>query len=110
MNIRLIGDSCCEFPEDIKEKYQCIRVPLTIEVGEHTIVDDESFDQLDFLKKVAEYPKCPKSSCPSPDMFKKAYEGEADYIFVSTLSGELSGSASNIGCKFSNSGRIATNS
>lgn len=92
MNIRLIGDSCCEFPEDIKEKYQCIRVPLTIEVGEHTIVDDESFDQLDFLKKVAEYPKCPKSSCPSPDMFKKAYEGEADYIFVSTLSGELSGS------------------
>ena len=30
-------------------------------------VDDESFDQAYFLKRVAESPNCPKSSCPSPE-------------------------------------------
>ncbi len=92
MKIRFVGDSCCEFPGDFKNKYDCISVPLTIEVGEHLIVDDESFDQADFLKKVAEYPKCPRSSCPSPEAFMKAYEGEYDALFVTTLSAELSGS------------------
>ncbi len=92
MKIRFVGDSCCEFPEEFKQKYECISVPLTIQVGEHIIIDDESFDQADFLKKVAEYPKCPKSSCPSPEAFMKAYEGDYDALFVTTLSSELSGS------------------
>ena len=92
VKIRLVADSCCEFPEEISNKYECIRVPLTIQIGDHTVTDDESFDQKDFLRRVAEYPKCPKSSCPSPEMFMNAYEGDADYIFVSTLSAELSGS------------------
>ena len=92
MKVRFVGDSCCEFPEDFKKKYECISVPLTIEVGDHTIIDDESFDQKDFLDRVAEYPKCPKSSCPSPEAYMKAYEGEYDALFVTTLSAELSGS------------------
>ncbi len=92
MKIRLIGDSCCEFPEDILNKYECLRVPLTIQVGEDNVIDDDTFDQEDFLKKVAAYPKCPRSSCPSPDLYIKAYEGDADVIFVSTLSASLSGS------------------
>lgn len=92
MNIRFVGDSCCEFPEDFKKKYECITVPLTIEIGDHTIIDDESFDQKDFLKRVDAYPKCPRSSCPSPEAFMKAYEGEYDMLFVTTLSSELSGS------------------
>ena len=92
MKIRFVGDSCCEFPEEFQSKYDCVRVPLTIEIGEHTIVDDDTFDQADFLKRVADYPKCPRSSCPSPEMFMEAYDCDADYIFVSTLSAELSGS------------------
>ena len=92
MKIRFVGDSCCEFPEDFKIKYDCVRVPLTIDIGDHTIVDDDTFDQADFLKRVAEYPKCPRSSCPSPEMYMEAYDCDADVIFVSTLSSELSGS------------------
>lgn len=87
-----MGDSCCEFPVDFQEKYDCVRVPLTIEIGDRVIVDDDTFDQTDFLRRVAEYPKCPKSSCPSPEMYMKAYDCDADYIFVATLSAELSGS------------------
>ncbi len=92
MKIRFVGDSCCEFPEDFKEKYECVSVPLTIEIGDHTIIDDESFDQKDFLRRIADYPKCPKSSCPSPEAFMKAYEGDYDALFVTTLSADLSGS------------------
>lgn len=92
MKIRFVGDSCCEFPEDFAEKYECVSVPLTIEVGEDVIIDDESFDQKDFLDKVAAYPKCPRSSCPSPEAYMRAYEGDYDALFVTTLSAELSGS------------------
>ena len=92
MKIRFVGDSCLEFPGDFMEKYDCVRVPLTIEIGDHIVVDDDTFDQSDFLRRVAEYPKCPKSSCPSPEMYMKAYTCDADYIFVATLSAELSGS------------------
>lgn len=92
MKVRFVGDSCCEFPQDFKEKYECISVPLTIEVGDHVVIDDEGFDQKDFLERVAAYPKCPRSSCPSPEAYMKAYEGEYDLLFVTTLSAELSGS------------------
>ena len=34
----------------------------------------------------------PKSSCPSPEQYMQAYEGEAEHVYVVTLSGKLSGS------------------
>lgn len=92
MKIRYVGDSCCEFPEDFKKEHDCVNVPLTIMVGDDVIIDDASFDQADFLKKVAAYPKCPKSSCPSPEQYMSAFEGDVDIVFVTTLSSELSGS------------------
>ena len=92
MKIRYVGDSCCEFPEDFRKTHDCVNVPLTIMVGDDVIIDDASFDQADFLKKVAAYPKCPKSSCPSPEQYMSAFEGDVDIVFVTTLSGELSGS------------------
>ncbi len=92
MKIRYVGDSCCEFPEDFRKEHDCVNVPLTIMVGDDVIIDDASFDQADFLKKVAAYPKCPKSSCPSPEQYMSAFEGDVDIVFVTTLSGELSGS------------------
>ena len=56
------------------------------------IVDDETFDQAYFLKKVAESPECPKSSCPSPERYRTAYDCDAEHIYAVTLSAELSGS------------------
>ena len=48
--------------------------------------------QKDFLKKVAACPECPKSACPSPERYMKAYECDAEHIYAVTLSAELSGS------------------
>ena len=55
------------------------------------ITDDETFNQKEFLAKVKASPECPKTACPSPESFKEAFEGEAEYIFVVTLSNHLSG-------------------
>ena len=42
---------------------------------------------------VKECPECPKTACPSPEIFKEAYEAaDAEAVFVITLSSHLSGS------------------
>ncbi len=45
-----------------------------------------------FLKKVAESPYCPKTSCPSPERYLAKYNCDAEHIYVVTLSAEFSGS------------------
>ncbi len=92
MSYKIVVDSCCELPEKYIKDSRFQAVPLGLEIGEYQILDDESFDQADFLKRVAEYPKCPKSSCPSPERFMEAYAGEEEHVFVITLSSHLSGS------------------
>ena len=61
-------------------------------VGGEDIVDDKSFDQSSFLKKVAASPECPKSACPSPERYMKGFEADVDHLYAVTLSSELSGS------------------
>lgn len=92
MSYKIVVDSCCELPEKYKNDGRFQIVPLGLEVGEYVILDDENFDQKVFLKKVADYPLCPKSSCPSPEKFIEAYHDEAEEIYVVTLSSHLSGS------------------
>ena len=92
MSYKIVADSCCEFPPEWEKDSRYERIPLGLEVDTELIMDDESFDQAQFLKKVAASPKCPKSFCPSPEKFKEAYETDAENIFVFTLSSKLSGS------------------
>lgn len=63
-----------------------------IQVDDHNIVDDATFDQADFLRRVAASPNCPKSSCPSPEAYRAAFDCDADHVFAVTLSSKLSGS------------------
>lgn len=91
MKFKIVGDSCTDFTKQDLEKEYMVCVPLTISVGADEIIDDEGFDQADFLQKVAAYPECPKSACPSPQMYMRSFEG-ADWVFVVTLSQHLSGS------------------
>lgn len=92
MSYKIVVDSCCELPVQYKEDARFQRVPLTLEIGDYEILDDETFDQKDFLQRVAAYPLCPKSSCPSPEKYREAYHDEAEEIYAITLSSHLSGS------------------
>jgi DegV family protein with EDD domain len=85
-------DSCGELLDEWKSDARYESVPLTLCVGEENIIDDETFDQKEFLRKVAECPECPKSACPSPERYRQAFDCDADHIYGVTLSSELSGS------------------
>lgn len=92
MRYKIVVDSCCELPETFSNDERFESVPLVLTVEGEDIIDDATFDQASFLKKVADSPNCPKSSCPSPERYMKAYECEAKHVYVVTLSAELSGS------------------
>ena len=89
---KIIIDSCGELTDSLKKDGHFCNVALELDVDGYRIRDDESFDQHDFLRRVKESVKGPKSSCPSPEEYMQAFEGEADHVYVVTLSGKLSGS------------------
>ena len=92
MSYKIAIDSCGELLDEWKNDGRIESIPLTLTVGGENIIDDENFNQKDFLKKVAACPECPKSACPSPERYMKAYECDAEHIYAVTLSAELSGS------------------
>ena len=92
MSYKIVVDSCCELPEQYRNDERFQIVPLSLEVGDYQIIDDENFNQAEFLAQVAACPKCPKSACPSPELYMEAYLTDAENVFVITLSSHLSGS------------------
>lgn len=93
MRYKIVVDSCCELPQDLKKDERFEIVPLTLIVGDQYEKEDNmEFDQREFLDAVAACPECPKSACPSPERYRKAYETAAERVYVVTLSSKLSGS------------------
>ena len=92
MSFKIILDSCGEQTAEMKADPRFASAALTLEVAQEQIIDDETFDQAEFLRKVAASPECPKSSCPSPEVYRDFFLGDADHLYAVTLSSELSGS------------------
>lgn len=62
MSYRVIVDSCGELTLQMKESGIFKTASLSMEVDGFHILDDETFDQADFLRRVAASEECPKSS------------------------------------------------
>lgn len=92
MSYKIVVDSCCELPEELKKDPRFEIIPLGLQVGDWHIMDDENFDQKEFLHKVATTPDCPKSSCPSPQRYMESFQTDKDRVYVVTLTSKLSGS------------------
>ena len=92
MSYKIIVDSCGELTDEMKASGFFETASLKIDVNGHHIIDDETFDQAEFLKLVAAAPDSPKSSCPSPERYMEGYRCDADHVYAVTLSAELSGS------------------
>ena len=73
MSFHIVADSCCELTADMKKRENIEIAPLTLEVGGESILDDETFDQKYFLKRVAECPECPKSRLPVAGLFPEIF-------------------------------------
>ena len=92
MSYKIVVDSCGELTEEMKQSEHFVTASLEIEVDGYHIIDDATFDQKDFLRRVAAAPECPKSSCPSPERYMEMYHCDAEHVYAVTLSAELSGS------------------
>lgn len=92
MNFKIVADSCCDLNDKFEYREKVELIPLTLTVNGEDIVDDSTFNQKSFLEKVSRATEEPKSSCPSPERYRQAYEGDYDCVFVVTLSSNLSGS------------------
>ena len=92
MSYKIVVDSCGELKPEQKSDIHFASASLELDVDDYHVVDDESFDQKEFLRRVKESPNCPKSTCPSPERYMTAFEGEAQNVYAVTLSSQLSGS------------------
>ncbi len=92
MKYKIVIDSCGELLDRWKTDEKFASVPLILTVGNEDIVDDENFNQAEFLEKVAQCQECPKSSCPSPEKYCQAFDCDAEHVYAITLSSNLSGS------------------
>ena len=92
MSYRIVVDSCGEFTEEMAKDSHFVHAALNLEIDGNQFVDDETFDRLRFLDLVEKSPNFPKSSCPSPEVYRSAFDCGADHLYAVTLSAELSGS------------------
>lgn len=92
MSYKIIADSCGELTDEMKASGCFETASLEIDVYGHHIIDDETFDQAEFLRLAALSQEAPKSSCPSPERYMEGYRCDADHVYAVTLSADLSGS------------------
>ena len=92
MKYKIVVDSCCDLTPEYKNDPHFQIIPLTLMVSGREIVDDETFDQREYLRLVAASAECAHTACPSPQAYMQAITEDTEMVFMVTLSKELSGS------------------
>jgi len=91
MITKIIGDSCTDLTDEMKEEMGVVHVPLKITIGDETFIDDDNLDTLSLIDLMKKSPVMPVTACPSPEEYAEEYR-KNDVNYVVTLSSELSGS------------------
>lgn len=90
---KIVADSGCDYRQlaQLAPDTEFVSVPLSIQIGDQTFVDDASLDIDQMVSVMQSTSEAATSACPSPQAYQAAFEG-ADQIFVVSLTGTLSGS------------------
>lgn len=91
MSYKIVVDSCCDLTDEMRKWDNLAVVPLTLQINDYCILDDENFQQDDFISRMRANGGLAQSACPAPDAFKEAYEGDYDDVYVLTITDKLSG-------------------
>ena len=91
MSYRIIADSCCDKTARMADWKNITFVPLTLEIGDYRILDDEHFDQEDYIRRTLEHNDVAKTACPSPEAWASAYDCAEEELYVITITDKLSG-------------------
>ena len=92
MSFKIVADSSCDVIDEFREWDNFCTVPLTLQINDYIIQDDEDFDQDDFIARMNANGGLAKSACPSPEALKEACEGDWDEVYIITITDKLSGS------------------
>lgn len=72
--IHIVTDSTSDLRVDVIEKYNLHVVPLNIQIGGESFLDRVDLQPQEFLELMKNTPELPKSSQPSPGVFKELYD------------------------------------
>jgi len=88
---KIIVDSGCDLTEEMKNGTIEVEViPLNLQLGEKTFVDDINLDMAKYVEDMESCTEKVQTSAPSPELFLEAYKKEGS-VFIVTLSSKLSG-------------------
>ncbi|HEL2027486.1 DegV family protein [Streptococcus suis] len=90
---KIVADSGCDYRQlaNLAPDTEFISVPLTIQIGADTFVDQADLDIDKMMEVMYASSEAASSACPSPQAYQTAFEG-AENVVVITLTGGLSGS------------------
>lgn len=93
MTWKIVVDSGCDLKTlpNIAPNTTFERVPLSIQIGDETFIDDITLNIDDMMEKMYATATGASSACPSPEAFATAYQG-AENVIAITITGGLSGS------------------
>ncbi|MEG1496208.1 MAG: DegV family protein [Clostridiales bacterium] len=92
MSYKIVLDSSADFPPEVMALGCFEIVPLSLQIGDYFVVDDDNFQPADFLQRMKDSDDYAKSACPAPGAYINAYRGDEERVYVITLSSKLSGS------------------
>ncbi len=98
-HIKIVADSTADLSEEQIEKYSIKVVPLTVIFGSESFADGVDLSAEEFYQKLTSGQDLPKTTQPSPEAFRQAYEevaGKDDVILSIHISGKLSGTLNSV--------------
>ncbi len=92
-NVKIVTDSTADLSKEQIEKYSINVIPLQVTFGTESYADGVDLSPEEFYRKLTSGTELPKTTQPSPEMFRQTYEQSAadDIIISAHISGKLSG-------------------
>ena len=94
MAVRIVTDSTCDLPRALVEAHGITVVPLTVFFGDDALLDGVDISAEEFYERLTSSPELPRTSQPSAELFRAAYEelgANGDEIVSIHISSKLSG-------------------
>jgi DegV family protein with EDD domain len=93
MGVQIVTDSTSDLPQQIAEELGIMIVPLNVQFGQNSYRDGVDMSADEFYKQLLARANLPKTSAPSPGIFKDCYQKLAgkDGIVSIHISSKLSG-------------------
>lgn len=94
MTVRIVTDSTCDLPPALVAAYGITVVPLTVFFGDEALLDGVDIDAETFYERLRSSKQVPRTSQPSVELFRAAYEElgfEGNGIVSIHISSQLSG-------------------